>query len=165
MGAFTARKVIMREDIGAPVDDGPPQPWPSPNIWPTVTYPQPAGIAHVNTRPDGVYGVTKSVATMKVHMRPLPWLDITPHPSLWAQGKLEAALREMTRTRPVKLATPDGTITLKAMRSANWRQHHDSSTSQKLRSDFAKARAEKALVERAAKINEKLAEMHTEPQE
>jgi hypothetical protein len=122
LGAFTPRKVIMREDIGAPLKD-PPGPWPSPEIWPTVTYPKPAGLAHVDTRPDGIWGRTKSVQTIKVHMRPDVWLDISPHPSLWARAKLEAALQEMSRKRPLRLETEDGSITIKSMRSINWSQH------------------------------------------
>jgi hypothetical protein len=51
-GAFPPFWFKMREDIGAPVTGDDPQPWPSPEIWPTVTFPKPAGLMHVNTRPD-----------------------------------------------------------------------------------------------------------------
>ena len=121
-GVFPPRKVKMRENIGAPVNDGPSKPWPSPDIWPTVKYPQPAGLAHVNTRPDGWRGVNKSVHTIKVRMLPDVWLEVTPHPSVWAEAKLEEALRQMTRKRPLKLQTEDGSITIKAIRHPNWSQ-------------------------------------------
>lgn len=120
LGSLSPRKVKMREDIGAPVDNGPPQPWPSPEIWPTVKYPQPAGLAHVNTRPAGVYGFTKSVHTIKIRMLPDVWLDINPHPSVWAQAKLAAALQEMSRKRPIRLQTEDGSITIRSIRHPNW---------------------------------------------
>jgi hypothetical protein len=116
-GAFPSMKFKMREDIGAPLED-PPGPWPS-----TPKYP-PFGLSQVNTRPDGIYGVTPSprMAAINVHMRPMPVLSINPHPSLWAEGKLEEALRQMTRKRPVRLVTESGTITLRSLRSPNWRQ-------------------------------------------
>jgi hypothetical protein len=121
LGTFSPRKIKMREDIGAPVNDGPSKPWPPSNIWPTVKYPQPAGLAHVNTRPDGVWGVTKSVHTIKVRMLPDVWLDISPHPSVWAQGKFEVALQEMSRKRPLTLQTEDGSsITIRSIRHPNW---------------------------------------------
>jgi hypothetical protein len=92
-------------------------------MWPEdlVSYP-PFGTVKVNTRPDGIWGVTKSVATIKVHMLPDVWLDITPHHSLWDQEKLSATLQQMSRRRPITLHTPDGSITIKSMRSANWKQ-------------------------------------------
>jgi hypothetical protein len=153
LGAFTARKVKMREDIGAPVNDGPPKPWPPSNIWPTVKYPQPVGIAHVNTRPDGTYGFTKSVQTIKVHMRPDVWVEYTPHKSEWAAAKLSAALQEMSRKRHIKLITEDGSsITIKSMRSANWHKHRGEYQAREAES---KARRQKEL---AAKLAEKAAE-------
>jgi hypothetical protein len=118
-GAFPAMWFKMREDIGAPVTGDDPKPWPSPNIWPTVTFPKPAGLTHVNTRPD--QSGTKSVSTIKVHMLPDQWLEVTPHPSQWAAGKYEEALRVMSRTRPIRVINEDGSsITLKAIRHENW---------------------------------------------
>jgi hypothetical protein len=123
-GAISPFWFKMREDIGAPVNDGPSKPWPPANIWPTVTFPKPAGLTHVNTRPDGVLGATKSVPTIKVHMPPTSWLEVTPHPSAWAQGKYEEAIRVMSRKRPIRIVSEDGSsITLKSIRSANWMQH------------------------------------------
>jgi hypothetical protein len=122
-GSFSPRNIKMREDIGAPVDDGPPKPWPPSNIWPTVAFPKPAGLAQVNTRPDGIWGKTPSVNVMNVRMLPDVLLDVSPHPNVWAQGKLEAALREMTRKRPIRIQTEEGSITIKSMRHSNWRQH------------------------------------------
>jgi hypothetical protein len=116
-GAFPAMWFKMREDIGAPVAGDDPQPWPS-----TVTFPKPAGLTHVNTRPD--QSGTKSVPTIKVHTLPDQWLEVTPHPSLWAQGKLEEAMRVMSRKRPIRIIKEDGSsITLKSIRSASWSQH------------------------------------------
>ena len=120
LGSFSPRKIKMREDIGAPIGDvpvtDPPNPWPS-----DVKYPQPAGLAQVNTRPDYAWG-TKKVPLTAINVRMLPdvWLEITPHPSVWAQGKLEAALQKMSQIRPIRLQTEDGSITIKSMRSANW---------------------------------------------
>jgi hypothetical protein len=125
LGAFAPMWFKMREDIGAPVKD-PPGPWPSPNIWPTVTFPKPAGLTHVDTRPDGIWGKTKSVPTIKIHMQPVSWLEVTPHPSVWAQGKFEEAMRVMSRRRPIRVMTEDGSsITLKSIKSAAWNQHRD----------------------------------------
>jgi hypothetical protein len=118
-GAFPAMWFKMREDIGAPVNDGPSKPWPPANIYPTVTFPKPAGLTHVNTRPDQTG--TKSVSTIKVHMLPDQWLEVTPHPSEWAAGKYEEALRIMSRKRPIIIVNEDGSsITLKAIRRDNW---------------------------------------------
>lgn len=111
-GAFPAMQIKMREDIGAPITD-PPGPWPS-----GVTYP-PFGFIKVNTPAYPKTGAHQ-LASVKVHMRPIDWLDVTPHPSVWAQGQFEEALRQMARIRPVKVVTESGTITLKSIRSANW---------------------------------------------
>jgi hypothetical protein len=100
-GAFSARKVTM---------------WPED----LVNYP-PFGNIKVKTPTDHPH----SIGSIKVHMPPKPWLDITPHPSLWAEGKLEEALRQMSRKRPIKLQTEYGSITIKSMRHANWAQHRD----------------------------------------
>jgi len=120
------RSGSMREDIGAPVTD-PPGPWPSPEIWPTVTFPKPAGLMHVNTRPDRPgpgLGPKVPIGTMKVHMRPTEWLEVTPHPSEWAAGKFQEAMRVMSRRRPIRIINEDGSsITLKGVRSAPWTQH------------------------------------------
>jgi hypothetical protein len=154
-GAFTARKVKMREDIGAPVNDGPPKPWPPYNIWPTVKYPQPAGLAHVNTRRDGTYGFTKSVSTIKVHMRPDVWLEYTPHKSEWAAAKLSAALTELSRKRPLKLITEDGSsITIRSIRHPNWHKH---------RAEY-QAREAKRKENLKAKLAEKIAAYDGKPQ-
>jgi hypothetical protein len=99
-GAFSARKVTM---------------WPED----LVNYP-PFGNIKVKTPTDHPH----SIGSIKVHMPPKPWLDITPHPSL-AEGKLEEALRQMSRKRPIKLQTEYGSITIKSMRHANWAQHRD----------------------------------------
>jgi hypothetical protein len=117
-GAFPAMWFRMRENIGAPVTD-PPGPWPPQNIWPTVTFPKPGGLTHVNTRPD--QSGTKSVSTIKIHTLPDQWLEVTPHPSEWAVGKYEEALRIMSRKRPIRIVNEDGSsITLKAIRHENW---------------------------------------------
>jgi hypothetical protein len=125
-GAFPPFWFKMREDIGAPVTD-PPGPWPSPEIWPTVTFPKPAGLMHVNTRPDRPgpgLGPKVPIGTMKVHMRPTEWLEVTPHPSEWAAGKFQEAMRVMSRRRPIRIINEDGSsITLKGVRSAPWTQH------------------------------------------
>jgi hypothetical protein len=86
-------------------------------IWPEdlVNYP-PFGNIKVKTPTDHPH----SIGTIKVHMPPKPWLDISPHPSLWAEEKLKVVLQEMSRKRPIKLVTDDGTITIKSMRHANW---------------------------------------------
>jgi hypothetical protein len=118
-GAFSPFWFKMRENIGAPVTGTDPKPWPSPNIWPTVTFPNPAGLTHVNTRPD--QNGTKSVSTIKVHMRPTEWLEVTPHPSEWAAGKFQETMRAMSRKRPIRIVNEDGSsITLKAIRHENW---------------------------------------------
>jgi hypothetical protein len=96
LGAFSARKVTM---------------WPE-NL---VKYP-PFGNIKVKTPTDHPH----SIGSIKVHMPPKPWLDISPHPSLWAEEKLKGALQEMSRKRPIKLITDEGSITIKAIRSANW---------------------------------------------
>jgi hypothetical protein len=95
-GAFSARKVTM---------------WPA-NL---QNYP-PFGNIKVKTPTDRAH----SIGTIKVHMPPKPWLEVTPHPSEWAQGKLEEALRQMSRKRPIRLQTEFGSITIKSMRNANW---------------------------------------------
>jgi hypothetical protein len=119
-GAFPPFWFKMREDIGAPVTD-PPGPWPSPEIWPTVTFPKPSGLMHVNTRPDRPgpgLGPKVPIGTMKVHMQPTSWLEVTPHPSEWAAGKFQEAMRVMSRKRPIRIINEDGSsITLKGVRS------------------------------------------------
>jgi hypothetical protein len=118
MGAFSPFWFRMREDIGAPVTGNDPQPWPPQNIWPAVKYP-PFGLTKVNTRPD--QSGTKSVSTIKVHMRPTEWLEVTPHPSEWATGKFQEAMRVMSRKRPIRIVNEDGSsMTLKAIRHDNW---------------------------------------------
>jgi len=104
-GAFSARKVTM---------------WiKDPNYSDLKNYP-PFGTMKIPTA--GIHH-PHSIGTIKVHMKPDNWLDITPHPSLWAKGQLENALRVMSRTRPIRLQTEDGTITIKSMRHANWHQY------------------------------------------
>ena len=98
-GAFSARKVTM---------------WPED----LVNYP-PFGNIKVKTPTDHPH----SIGSIKVHMPPKPWLDITPHPSLWAEGKLEEAMRQMSRKRSIKLVTDEGSITIKSMRHANWSKY------------------------------------------
>jgi hypothetical protein len=100
-GAFSARKVVMHPE--------------NLHHWP------PFGVIKVKTPTDHPH----RIGTIKVHMPPPMWLDITPHPSLWAEAKLTEALRVMSRTRPIKLITDEGSITIKSMRSANWTQHRD----------------------------------------
>jgi hypothetical protein len=118
LNAFTPRKVIMRENIGAPITD-PPGSWP-----PNVKYPQPSGIAKVNTTPDHQLGYKKPLTAINVHMLPDVWLDISPHPSVGAEAKLHEALRIMTHKRPLKLQNEDGnSITIKSWRAAPWNQH------------------------------------------
>jgi hypothetical protein len=99
LGAFTARKVMMWEDL--------------------VHFP-PFGPIKVKTP---TQESPNALTPIKVHMRPLVWLDVSPHPSLWAKGQLEIALREMSRTRPIRLKTEAGSITIKSMRSMNWKQY------------------------------------------
>lgn len=86
-GAFTARKVMMPENFQE-----------QPSIWPGRHRVPAFGYVHVDTPSHHPH----SIGTIKVHMRPKPWLEITPHRSLWEEGKLEEALRVMTRKRPVK---------------------------------------------------------------
>jgi hypothetical protein len=122
-GAFPPMWFKMREDIGAPLPPGTPtaNPWPS------------TGLTKVKT-PDYRPG-TKNTS-IKVHMRPEEWLSVSPHPSLWAEGKYEATLREMARKRPIRIVNEDGSsITLKGLRSANWQQHQK---------DYRKRKAELA---------------------
>jgi hypothetical protein len=91
-GALAPHWFRMREDIGAPLQD-PPKPLPSPNIWPTVAFPKPAGLHHVDTRPDGVWGKTASpsIGVSKVHMQPTSWLEVSHHPSFClASGQVRA---------------------------------------------------------------------------
>jgi hypothetical protein len=116
MGAFSPFWFQMREDIGAPIDPPNAPPWPT-----SPTYP-PFGLTKVNTRLD--QSGTKSVSTIKVHMRPTEWLEVTPHPSEWAAGRFQEAMRVMSRRRPIRVINEDGSsITLKSIRSANWSQH------------------------------------------
>jgi hypothetical protein len=100
LGAFSARRVMM---------------WPE-NL---QNYP-PFGNIKVKTP---TQPSPNALTPIRVHMRPEVWLDVSPHPSLWAKGKLEDALRTMSRTRPIRLKTEDGSITIKAIRSASWNQH------------------------------------------
>jgi hypothetical protein len=97
-GAFSARKVMMSENLQST---------------------PPSGIHKVNTPTHHPH----AIGTIKIHMRPPVWLDISPHPSLWAEGKLTEALRIMSQRRPIKLQTETGSITIKSIRSANWMQH------------------------------------------
>ena len=102
LGAFPAMWFKMREDIGAPITD-PTSPWP-----PNITYPKPAGLIKVNT-PEHCSGTKVPLSSIKVHMRPKEWLDVSPHPSLWAEAKFQEALKIMSsRTRPVKMITESG---------------------------------------------------------
>jgi hypothetical protein len=100
-GAFSARKVTM---------------WPE-NL---VNYP-PFGNIKVKTPTHHPH----SIGSIKVHTTPTPWLDVTPHPSVWAQGKFEEAMRQMSRKRPIKLVTDEGTMTIKSIRHANWKYKED----------------------------------------
>jgi hypothetical protein len=97
-GSFSARRVTM---------------WPE-NL---VNYP-PFGNIKVKTP---TQPSPNALTPIRVHMPPPVWLDVSPHPSLWAKGKLEDALREMSRKRPIRLQTESGSITIKSMRHANWR--------------------------------------------
>jgi hypothetical protein len=138
LGAFPAMWFKMREDIGAPVTD-PPGPWPS-----SPKYP-PFGLTKVNTRPDQIG--TKSVSTIKVHMRPAEWLEATPHPSLWAAGKYEEALKIMSRKRPIRIVNEDGSsITLKSIRHENWvraaREAKEAREAKKIEEEALKAKLE-----------------------
>jgi hypothetical protein len=65
------------------------------------------------------------IGSIKVNMPPTEWLEVTPHPSQWQQGKFEEAMRQMSRKRPVTIVTEEGNITLKSVRSANWAQHEN----------------------------------------
>jgi hypothetical protein len=98
-GAFHARKVMMNPE----------------NV---QSFP-PFGIHKVKTPTHHPH----SIGSVKIHMRPPVWLDISPHPSLWAEAKLYEALRIMSQKRPIKLQMGSGSITIKSIRSANWRQH------------------------------------------
>jgi hypothetical protein len=104
-GALSARKVIMRSKNPDPAGELKSHP--------------PFGTMKVDTPTDRPH----SIGTLRIQMRPEVWLDITPPPRLWAQGKLEEALRQMSRTRPIKLHTEDGSITIKSIVSAPWLQH------------------------------------------
>jgi hypothetical protein len=84
-GAFPAMWFNMRENIGAPIDPPNAPPWPT-----SPKYP-PFGLTHVNTRPD--QNGTKSVSTIKVHMLPDQWLEVTPHLSVWAEGKYQRSAK------------------------------------------------------------------------
>jgi hypothetical protein len=111
-GAFSARKVMMPKNLqGIP----------------------PFGYIRVKTPSDphsinpnsGKAPSPPTLTPIKVHMRQSAGLDINPNPSLWQQEKLKVALQEMSRKRPIKLVTENGTITIKSMRSANWGQHQN----------------------------------------
>ena len=105
LGAFSARKVMMWSK--------------DPNEYSTLVNPPPFGTIKVKTPSDysGIWpGMQASFMNIKVHMTPKPWLDISPHPSEWVEEKLKAALQEMSRKRPIKLITPEGSITIKSMR-------------------------------------------------
>jgi hypothetical protein len=99
-GAFTARKVTMW-----PEDLKNYPPFGTMNLKTASTYhPPPSG-------------------TIKVHTRPMVWLDTTPPPYMWEKAKLEEAPRTMSRIRPIRLKTEDGSITIKNIRSAPWNQY------------------------------------------
>jgi hypothetical protein len=114
LGALTARKVMMwSKDF---------------NELSNLTNYPPFGTIKVRTPSDysGIWhGKQASFTNIKVHMRQQAWLDISPHPSLWAEGKLEEALRQMSRKRPIKLQTEYGSVTIKSMRHANWSRKLD----------------------------------------
>lgn len=101
LGAFTARRVKM---------------WPE-----DLQNCPPFGNVKVKTPTTRPH----SIGSIKVHTPRYDWLDVSPHPSLWAAGKFEETLRRISRTRPVKIITDSGTITLKSIRSANWNQHRN----------------------------------------
>jgi hypothetical protein len=102
LGAFSARRVTMWSK--------------DPQEYTNLKNPPSFGTIKVKTPIDHPH----SIGTIKVHMPPPVWLDISPHPSLWAEAKLHEALRIMSRTRPIRMQTEDGTITIKAMRHENW---------------------------------------------
>jgi hypothetical protein len=98
-GAFSARKVMMAEDL--------------------KNHP-PFGYVKFNTP---TQPSLNALTPIKAHMRPPVWLDISPHPSVWAEGKLISAMREMSRKRPLKLITNEGSITIRSIRHPNWSQY------------------------------------------
>jgi hypothetical protein len=98
-GAFSARRVTM---------------WPE-NL---QNYP-PFGNVKVKT-PSRPKTGAHQLASVKVHMRDTAWLEVTPPPSVWAAGRFEEAMRQMSRKRPIKLITDEGTITIKSIRHPNW---------------------------------------------
>jgi hypothetical protein len=80
----------------------------------------PFGTMKVDTPTDRPH----SIGTLRIQMRPEVWLQINPLPALWGEGKLQAALQEMSRKRPIRLQTEDGSsITIKSIVSAPWNQH------------------------------------------
>jgi hypothetical protein len=144
-GALTARKVMMPENFQE-----------VPSIWPGRPRVPPFGYMKVNTPYYPKLG-SHQLASIKVHMRPKPWLDISPHPSLWVEGKLEEALRVMTHKRPIKLVTDSGTITLKSIRAAPWNQYKDNT---KILEKAIKAKREEAHM---AQLAEEIARTKGEP--
>jgi hypothetical protein len=102
-GAISARKVWMwskNPDPPGELKSSPP--------FGTMKYDTPTDRPH-------------SIGTLRIQMRPEVYLSINPLPSLWDQAKLEEALRVMSRTRPIKLQTADGSsITIKKIQSAPW---------------------------------------------
>jgi hypothetical protein len=114
LGAFSSRRVTMWSKNQNEYSN-------------LVNYP-PFGTIKVKTptQPTRPAGQSPNALTpIRVHMLPDTWLDVTPHPSLWAKGTLEVALREMSRKRPIRLQTETGSITIKSMRSASWYQHRN----------------------------------------
>jgi hypothetical protein len=105
-GAISARKVMMWSKY-----PNPPGELQNPPPFGTVKY-------------DTTINRPHSIGTLRVMMRPEVWLDISPPPRLWAEGKLNEALRIMSRTRPIKLQTDTGSITIKSIVSAPWNQHN-----------------------------------------
>jgi hypothetical protein len=105
-GAISARKVMMWSKY-----PNPPGELQNPPPFGTVKY-------------DTTINRPHSIGTLRVMMRPEVWLDISPPPRLWDQEKLKVALQEMSRKRPIKLRTADGSsITIKSIVSAPWNQH------------------------------------------
>ena len=78
--------------------------------------PSPFGHMRVNTPTRPKTG-SHQLSSIKVNMPPEEWLEVTPHPSLWAEGMYEATLREMVRERPVTIVTESGSIILKSLRA------------------------------------------------
>jgi hypothetical protein len=105
-GAFSARKIMMYSKNPDPPGELQSHP--------------PFGTIKVTTP---TQPSPNALTPIKIHMRPEIWLDTTPPPYMWEKAKLEEALRVMSRTRPIRLRTESGSITIKAIRSAPWNQH------------------------------------------